>query len=207
MEPVIHRCHRCIGGEFGANCSNHLCSNEQVCVGKIDVGISCSRQYEFYRTPRCRETSKVGVLSSGRLLYWSESVVRRKGLVHSSPLHTIVGARTPYYENTSVPCRRLMGVTRRRGAVRFMRFIRLPGGGGVLSRLCIIFLPVAVALLFTAFLTFLPATTSPAICAPVASARFPKATAPRLIRGATVRRRPLNKLPNPCPLWTRAPLK
>ena len=52
MEPVIHRCHRCIGGEFGANCSNHLCSNEQVCVGKIDVGISCSRQYEFYRIPR-----------------------------------------------------------------------------------------------------------------------------------------------------------
>ena len=76
-----------------------------------------------------------------------------------------------------------MGVTRRRGVVRFMRFIRLPGGGGVLSRLCIRFLPAAVALLFTAFLTFLPATTSPAICAPVVSARFPKATAPRLIRG------------------------
>ena len=28
-----------------------------------------------------------------------------------------------------------------------------------------------------------------------------------LIRGATVRGRPLNKLPNPCPLWTRAPVK
>ena len=154
-----------------------------------------------------REMSKVGVLSTDRLLYWYESVARRKGLVHSSPLHMIVGARTPYYENTSVRCRRLMGVTRRCGTVRFIRFIRLPGGGGVLSRLCIRFLPAAVALRFAAFLTFLPATTSPAICAPVVSARFPKATAPRLIRGVTVGRRPLNKLPNPCPLWTRAPVK
>ena len=110
-------------------------------------------------------------------------------------------------KNTSVSYRRLAGVTRRRGAVRFIRFTRLPAGGGVLRRLCIRFLPAAVALRFAAFLTFLPATTSPAICAPVASARFPKATAPRLIRGATVRRRPLNKLPNPCPLWTRAPVK
>ena len=148
--------------------------------------------------------SKVGVLPSDRLLY---SVARRKGLVHSSPPHTIVGVRTPYYENTFVRCRRLMGVTRRRGAARFICFTRLPGGGGVLRRLCIRFLPAAVALRFAAFLTFLPATTSPAICAPVVSARFPKATAPLLIRGATVRRRPLNKLPNPCPLWTRAPVK
>ena len=157
--------------------------------------------------PPSREMSKVGVLPSDRLLYSSASVARRKGLVHSSPPHTIVGVRTPYYENTSVRCRRLMGVTRRRGAARFIRFTRLPGGGGVLRRLCIRFLPAAVALRFAAFLTFLPATTSPAICAPVVSARFPKATAPLLIRGATVRRRPLNKLPNPCPLWTRAPVK
>ena len=152
--------------------------------------------------------SKVGVLPSDRPLYSSASVARRKGLVHSSPPHTIVGVRTPYYENTSVRCRRLMGVTRRRGAARFIRFTRLPGGGGVLRRLCIRFLPAAVALRFAAFLTFLPSTTSPAICAPVVSARFPKATAPLLIRGATVRRRPLrNKLPNPCQLWTRAPVK
>ena len=149
--------------------------------------------------------SKVGVQPSDRLLYSSASVARRKCLVHSSLPHTIVGVRTPYYENTSVRYRRLVGVTRRRGAVRFIRFTRLPGGGGVLRRLCIRFLPATVALRFAAFLTFLPA--SPAICAPVASARFPKATAPRLIRGATVRRRPLNKLPNPCPLWTRAPVK
>ena len=108
--------------------------------------------------------SKVGVLPSDRLLYSSAS--RRKGLVHSSNPHTIVGVRTPYYENTSVRCRRLMGVTRRRGAARFIRFTLLPGGGGVLRRFCIRFLPAAVALRFAAFLTFLPATTSPAICAP-----------------------------------------
>ena len=116
--------------------------------------------------------------------------------------HTIVCERTPYYENTSVRCRRLMGVTRRRGAARFIRFSSLPGGGGVLRRLCIRFLPAAVALHFAAFLTFLPSTTSPAFCASVVSARFPKATAPRLIRGAADRMRPLNKLPNPCPLCT-----
>ena len=97
-----------------------------------------------------------------------------KNLVRSSPPHTIVGVRTPYYENTYVRCRRLMGVTRRRGAARFIRFTRLPGGGGVLRRLCIRFLPAAVALRFAALLTFLPATTSPSICAPVVSARFPK---------------------------------
>ena len=140
--------------------------------------------------PPSRETSKVDVLPSDRLPYSAASVARRKGLVCSSPPHTIVGVRTPYYENTSVRCRRLMGVTRRRGAARFIRLTRLPGGGGVLRRLCIRFLPAAVALRFAAFLTFLPATTSQAICAPAVSARFPNATAPRLIRGATVRRRP-----------------
>ena len=157
--------------------------------------------------PPSRETSKVGVLPSDRLLYSSASVARRKCLVRSSLPHTIFGERTPYYENTSVRSRRLMGVKRRRGAARFIRFTRLSGGGGVLRRLCIRFLPAAVALRVSALSTFLPATTSPAICTPVVSTRFPKATAPRLIRGATVRRRPLNKLPNPCPLWTRAPVK
>ena len=146
MEPVIHRCHRCIGGEVGADSSNHLSSDEQVRVCKIEVGISCSRYHEFYWTPRV-EMSNVGVQPSDRLLYSSASVARRKCLVHSSLPHTIVGVRTPYYENTSVRCRRLVGVTRRRGAVRFIRFTRLPGGGGVLRRLCIRFLPAAVALL------------------------------------------------------------
>ena len=113
--------------------------------------------------------------------------------------HTIVGLRTPYNENTSVRYRRLMGVTRRRAAALVLSFTRLPGGGGVLRRLCIIFLTAAVALRFVVFFTFLPDPTSPQICAPVVSARFPKATAPRLIRGATVRRRPLKKPPNPCP--------
>ena len=98
MEPVIHRCHRCVGGEVGADSSNHLSSNEQVCVGKIEVGISCSRYHEFYWTPPSREVLKVGVLPSDRPLYSSASVARRKGLVHSSPPHTIVGVRTPYYE-------------------------------------------------------------------------------------------------------------
>ena len=133
--------------------------------------------------PPSRETSKVSVLPSDRLLYSSASVARRKGLVRSLPPHTIVGIRTPYYENTSVRCRRLMGVTRRRCAARFIRFNRLPGGGGVLRRLCIRFLPAAIALRFAAFLTFLPALTSPATCATVVSARFPKAKAPSLIRG------------------------
>ena len=57
MEPVIHRCHRCIGGEVGADSSNHLSSNEQVCVDKIEVGIACSRYHELYwttRVERCR---------------------------------------------------------------------------------------------------------------------------------------------------------
>ena len=40
MEPVIHRSHRCIRGEVGADSSNHLSSDEQVGVGKIEVGIS-----------------------------------------------------------------------------------------------------------------------------------------------------------------------
>ena len=124
--------------------------------------------------PPSRETSKVGVLPSDRLTYSSASVARRKNLVRSSPPHTIFYVRTPYYENTSVRCRRLMGVIGRRGAARFIRFTRLPGSGGVLRRLCIKFLPAAVALRFAAFLTFLPATTSPAICAPVVSARFPQ---------------------------------
>ena len=157
--------------------------------------------------PPSRKTSKVGVIPSDRRLCSSESVAWRKGLVRSSPPHTIGGVRTPYYENTYVRCHRLMVVTRRRDAARFIRFTRLPGGGGVWRRLCIRCLPAAVALRFAAFLTFLSATTSPAICAPVVSARFPKAAAPRLMRGATVRRRPLNKLPIPCSLFTRAPEK
>ena len=195
MEPVFHRCHRCFGGEVCGDSSNHLSSNEQVCVDNIEVGIPYSRYHEFYWTPPppSRETSNVCVLPSDRLLYSSAPVAWQKGLVRSSPLHTIVGVRTPYYENTYVRCRRLMGVTRRRGAARRILFTRLPGSGGVLRRLCIKFLR------FAAFLTFLPATTSPAICAPVVSARFRKVTAPRLIRGATVRRRPLNQLPKPCP--------
>ena len=48
--------------------------------------------------PPSRETSKIGVLPSDRLLYSSASVARRKCLVRSSLPHTIVGVRTPYYE-------------------------------------------------------------------------------------------------------------
>ena len=55
METVIHRCHRCIGGEFDADSSNHLSSNEQVCVGKIEVGLSCSRYHELYWTHESRD--------------------------------------------------------------------------------------------------------------------------------------------------------
>ena len=59
MEPVIHRCHRCIGGEVGADSSNHLSSDEQACVGKIEVGISCSRYHELYWTPLPSESRDV----------------------------------------------------------------------------------------------------------------------------------------------------
>ena len=173
--PVIHRCHRCIGGEVGADSSNRLSSNEQVCVGKIDVGISCSRYHEFYWTPESRHVK--GWCSTQRpssILVCVGGTAKRSSSRFTP--HTIAGVRTPYYGNTSVCCRCLMELTRRRGAARFIHFTRLPGGGGVLRRLCIIFLPAAVALPFAAFLTFLPATTSPAICAPVVSARFPKAT-------------------------------
>ena len=104
--------------------------------------------------PPSRETSKVGVLPSDRLRYSSASVARRRGLVHSLPPHTIVGVRTPHYETTSVRCLRLMGVTRRRGAARFIRFTRLPGGEGVLGRFCIRSLPAAVSLHKAALLTF-----------------------------------------------------
>ena len=79
----------------------------------------------------------LGVLPSDHLLYSSASVARRKYIVRSSPPHTIVGVETPYYENTSVRCRRLLRVILRRGRARFIRFTRLPEGGGVLRRLCI----------------------------------------------------------------------
>ena len=55
VELVVHRCHMCIGGQVGADASTHFSSNEQVCVGKIEVGISCTRQHEFYRTPESRD--------------------------------------------------------------------------------------------------------------------------------------------------------
>ena len=159
--------------------------------------------------------STVDVLSNHLLRYWSALVVRRTSPVRSSPPRTIVGVRTPSYENTSGRCRRrLVGLVRRRAAVRFIRFvdgavrfIRLPGGGGVARRLLIVALQAVVALRFVAFLIFSPSTTLPAICAPVVSGRFPSARAPRLISGATDGRRPLNKLTKPCPLWTRAPVK
>ena len=50
--------------------------------------------------------------------------------------------------------RRLLEITCRRGAARFICLIRLPGGGGVLSGLSIRSRPAAVALRFVAFLTF-----------------------------------------------------
>ena len=66
MEPVIPRCHRCIGGEVGADSSNHLSSNEQICVPGITNSMG---------PPPSRETSKVGLLPSYRLLYSSASVI------------------------------------------------------------------------------------------------------------------------------------
>ena len=148
--------------------------------------------------------SKVGVQPSDRLLYSSGSVARRKCLVHSSLPHTIAGVRTPILRKHVCSLSSFGGSDTATGCGSFYTLHSFTGRWWCVEKACIRFRPAAVALRFAAFLTFLPATTSPAICAPVASARFPKATAPRLIRGATVRRRPLNKLPNPCPLWTRA---
>ena len=42
---------------------------------------------------------------------------------------------------------------------------------------------------------------------PVCYARFPKATAPRLVSGTALRSRPPNKLPKPCPRCTLAQAK
>ena len=86
MEPVTHRCHRFIGGEVGADPSNHLSSNEQVCIGKIEVGISCSRYHELHWTPRVERRQRLVLYSatvfSTRLRRWHN----RKCLVRSSPL-------------------------------------------------------------------------------------------------------------------------
>ena len=54
-ERMESLCHLCIGGEVGADSSNHLSSNEQVCVGKIEIRISCSRYHELYWTPESRD--------------------------------------------------------------------------------------------------------------------------------------------------------
>ena len=139
--------------------------------------------------------SKMCVLPSNRLLHSSASVARRKGLVRSSPPQTIAGVRTPYYENTVCSLSSFDGSDTTTRCDSFMRFIRLPGGGGVLRRLCIRFLPAAVALRCATCLTFLPANTSPAICAPVVGARFPKTTAQRGNRSEET----IEQFPNPCP--------
>ena len=207
MEPVIHRCHRCIGGEVGADSSNHLSSDEQVRVCKIEVGISCSRYHEFYWTPRVERCQRL-VFNPATVFYTRlASVARRKCLVHSSLHHMIVGVRTPYYENTSVRCRRLVGVTRRRVAVRCIRFTRLPGGGGVLRRLCIRMLPAAAALRFAAFLTFLPAND---IASNLRSSRqrtLPQSDSTSFAQRGNRSEENTEQTSKPGPLWTRAPVK
>ena len=60
------------------------------------------------------------------------------------------------------------------------------------------------------FCCLLDVLTSHHIASNLRSSRqrtLPQSDSTSLIRGATVRRRPLNKLPNPRPLWTRAPVK
>ena len=64
VEPVVHRCHLCISGEVGTVSSNNLSSNEQVGVGKIEVGISGSRQHEFNWTPESRRQRLVFYLAT-----------------------------------------------------------------------------------------------------------------------------------------------
>ena len=51
----MHRCHRCTGGEVCNDSSNHLSSDEQVGVGKIEVGISSSRYHKFYWATESRD--------------------------------------------------------------------------------------------------------------------------------------------------------
>ena len=70
MEPVIHMYHRCIGGEVDADSSNHLSSNEQVCVDTIEVGISCSRYHTLYWTPPPRVERRQRFVFYTRLYRW-----------------------------------------------------------------------------------------------------------------------------------------
>ena len=89
--------------------------------------------------------------------------------------------------------------------VRFITFRgRTPG---VANSPLNISLPASVTRLLAAVFMFCPDMTSPAMRTPVFNARFPKAMAPRLMSGIAIRIRPLNRLPSPCPRWTRAPTK
>ena len=111
-----------------------------------------------------RETSNVGVLPSDRLLYSSASVAQGK---MSSSLFT-----------SSHDCRCTNAILRKHvcslssfggseTATRCGTFYTLHSFTGrwwCVENACIIFLPAAVAFRFAAFLTFSPATTSPAIC-------------------------------------------
>ena len=67
--------------------------------------------------------------------------------------------------------------------------------------------PASVTRLLAAVFMFCPDMTSSAMCTPVFNARFPNATAPRLMSGMARRSRPPNTLPSPCPRFTRAPTK
>ena len=60
------------------------------------------------------------------------------------------------------------------------------------------------------FCCLLDVLTSHDIASNLRSSRqrtLPQSDSTSFDQRATVRRRPLNKLPNPCPLWTRAPVK
>ena len=206
MEPVIHRCHRCIDGEVGADSSNILSSNEQVCVDKIEVGISCSRYHELCWTPS-RKISKVGVLPSDSLLYSSASVARRN---KSSSLFT-----------SSHDCRCTNAILRKHvcslssldgsdTATRCGSFYTIHSFTGRWWCVEEALHQISAGSRCPSFCRLIDVLASHDIAINLRSSRqhtLPQTTEPLLIRGATVRRRPLNKLPNPCPLWTRAPVK
>ena len=139
-------------------------------------------------------------------------MAHQRDRARSGPPHTIVYARKSSSNTSGVL------VLRRHGAVlmrRFaiVRFIRCCLGGGCgctpgvgnnpLSR----FFPAYLTRLLAAVFIFCPDMTSSAMCTPVFNARFPNATAPRLMNGVALWSRPPNTLPNPCPRCTRAPTK
>ena len=213
MEPIVQGRHRCIVGDVGAYSANHLGANEQISVGTIDVSVSGSGYDEFYRATRIERRDRLVLYPA---TVFDASLRRWYGEQVQFALHSI--ARLPVNERHARKTRLL----RRYGvfsqlALRVV-FVYYHVDVQLVSR---VFRAVTMSRAYSVANLFPQSSSSVSpqsgyshpiihhqqICAPVFNARFPSAIAPRLISGATDRRRPPNKLPNPCPRWTRAPAK